>query len=177
MTDMTDKAIGWVEYQKSLTPDKPFFIHFAPGAVHAPHQVPKEWIDKYRGKFDQGWDKLRDETLARQKQLGVVPPDTKLARKPQPIKDWEALSADEKRLFARQMEVRAGFGEYTDHEIGRLIEAIRDLGQLDNNLVFYIVGDNGASAEGGMNGLVNEYTYFNGVHETVADMPTSLAAR
>ncbi len=170
MTDMTDKAIGWVEYQKSLTPDKPFFIYFAPGAVHAPHQVPKEWIDKYRGKFEQGWDKLREETLARQKQLGVVPADTNLAPKPQAIKDWEALSADEKRLFARQMEVFAGFGEYADHEIGRLIEAIRNSGQLDNTLVFYIVGDNGASAEGGMNGLFNEGTYFNGVPETVADM-------
>jgi arylsulfatase A-like enzyme len=170
MTDMTDKAIQWVEYQKSLTPDKPFLIYFAPGAVHAPHQVPKEWIDKYRGKFDQGWDKLREETLARQKQLGVVPPDTKLAPKPQAIKDWEALSANERRLFARQMEVFAGFGKYADHEIGRLIEAIRNMGQLDNTLVFYIVGDNGASAEGGMNGLFNEYTYFNGVPETVADM-------
>ena len=169
-TDMTDKAIGWIEYQKSLTPDKPFFIHFAPGAMHAPFQVSKEWIAKYRGKFDQGWDKLREETLARQKQLGVVPPDTKLAPKPQAIKDWESLSPDEKRLFARQMEVFAGFGEYADHEIGRLIEAIRNMGQLDNTLVFYIVGDNGASAEGGMNGLVNEYSYFNGVPETVADM-------
>ena len=170
MTDMTDKAIGWVEYQKSLTPDKPFFIYFAPGAVHAPFHVSKEWIDKYRGKFDEGWDQLREETLARQKQLGVVPPDTKLAPKPQAIKDWENLSPAEKRLFARQMEVFAGFGEYTDHEIGRVIEAIRNMGQLDNTLVFYIVGDNGASAEGGMNGLVNEFTYFNAVPETVADM-------
>jgi arylsulfatase A-like enzyme len=170
MTDMTDKAIGWVEYQKSLTPDKPFFHPFAPGAMHAPFQVSKEWIDKYRGKFDQGWDRLREETLARRKQLGIVPPDTKLAPKPRAIKDWESLSPDEKRLFARQMEVYAGFGEYTDHEIGRLIEAIRNMGQLDNTVVFYIVGDNGASAEGGMNGLFNEYTYFNGVPETVADM-------
>jgi arylsulfatase A-like enzyme len=170
MTDMTDKAIGWIEYQKSLTPDKPFFHPFAPGAMHAPFQVSKEWIDKYRGKFDQGWDRLREETLARRKQLGIVPPDTKLAPKPRAIKDWESLSPDEKRLFARQMEVYAGFGEYTDHEIGRLIEAIRNMGQLDNTVVFYIVGDNGASAEGGMNGLFNEHTYFNGVPETVADM-------
>jgi arylsulfatase A-like enzyme len=170
MTDMTDKAIAWVEYQKSLTPDKPFFIYIAPGAVHAPHQVPKEWIDNYRGMFDQGWDRLREETLARQKQLGVVPLDTKLAPKPQAIKDWDGLSADEKRLFAREMEVFAGFGEYADHEIGRLIEAIRNMGQLDNTLVFYIVGDNGASAEGGMNGVFNEYSVFNGVPETLADM-------
>jgi arylsulfatase len=170
MADMTNQAIRWVEYQKSLTPDKPFFIYFAPGAVHAPHQVPRDWIDKYRGRFDQGWDKLREETLAREKQLGLVPPDTKLAPKPEAIKDWEALSADEKRLFTREMEVFAGFGEYADHEIGRLVEAIRSLGQLDNTLVLYIIGDNGASAEGGMNGLVNEYSYFNGVPETVADM-------
>jgi arylsulfatase len=170
MTDMTNKAIDWMQYQKSLTPDKPFFIYFAPGATHAPHHVPKEWIAKYKGKFDQGWDKLREETLARQIKLGVVPADTKLAPKPEAIKDWAALSADEKKLFARQMEVFAGFGEYADTEIGRLIEAIRATGQLDNTLVFYIVGDNGASAEGGMNGLFNEMTYFNGVEESVQDI-------
>ncbi|MCL4504169.1 MAG: arylsulfatase [Deltaproteobacteria bacterium] len=170
MTDMTNQAINWMRYQKSLTPDKPFFIYFAPGATHAPHQVPKEWIAKYKGKFDQGWDQLREETLARQKRLGVVPADTKLAPKPAAIKDWAALSPDEKKLFARQMEVFAGFGEYTDHEIGRLIQAIEAIGQIDNTLIFYIVGDNGASAEGGMNGLFNEMTYFNGVAETVQDI-------
>jgi len=170
MTDMTNQAIDWMGYQKSLTPDKPFFIYFAPGATHAPHQVPKEWIAKYRGKFDQGWDTLREETLARQIKLGVVPPGTKLAPKPAAIKDWSALSADEKKLFARQMEVFAGFGEYADTEIGRLIQAITNTGQLDNTLIFYIVGDNGASAEGGMNGLFNEMTYFNGVTEAVQDI-------
>ena len=170
MTDMTNQAISWVKYQKSLTPDKPFFIYFAPGATHAPHHVPKEWIAKYKGQFDQGWDKLREETLARQIKLGVVPPDTKLAPKPAAIKAWDALNPDEKKLLARQMEVFAGFGEYADTEIGRLIQAISDLGQLDNTLVFYIVGDNGASAEGGMDGLFNEMTYFNGVHETVPDI-------
>jgi arylsulfatase len=170
MTDMTDKAIAWMQYQKSLTPDKPFFMYFAPGATHAPHHVPKAWIDKYKGKFDQGWDALREETLARQKQLGVVPADTKLAPKPPGIKDWAALNADEKKLFARQMEVFAGYGEYADTEIGRLVQAIEASGQLDNTLVFYIVGDNGASAEGGMVGLYNEMTYFNGVHETVPDI-------
>ena len=113
-----------------------------------PHHVPKEWIAKYKGKFDQGWDKLREETLARQKQLGVVPADTKLAPKPAAIKDWDTLSADEKKLFAHQMEVFAGYGEYADYEIGRLVQAIEDLGQMDNTLIFYIVGDNGASAEG-----------------------------
>ena len=170
MTDMTTQAIRWVQSVKSLTPDKPFFLYFAPGAVHAPHHVPKKWIDKYKGKFDQGWDKVREETLARQIRLGVVPAGTKLAPKPEAIKDWDTLSADEKKLFARQMEVYAGFGEYTDFEIGRLVDAIAGLGQLDNTLIFYIVGDNGASAEGSMNGLFNEMTYFNGVPETVQDI-------
>jgi len=170
MNDMTNQAIKWVQAEKSLTPDKPFFIYFAPGATHAPHQVPKEWIAKYQGKFDQGWDTLREETLARQIKLGVVPAGTPLAPKPEAIKDWASLSPDEKKLFARQMEVFAAFGEYADAEIGRLIQAIEATGQLDNTLVFYIVGDNGASAEGGMNGLFNEYTYFNGVHETVQDI-------
>ncbi len=170
MTDMTDQAIKWVKAQKSLTPDRPFFIYFAPGATHAPHHVPEEWIEKYRGQFDQGWDKVREETLARQIALGVVPPGTPLAPKPDFIKDWDTLSADERRLFARQMEVFAGFGEYADTEIGRLVGAISDIGQLDNTLVIYIVGDNGASAEGGAVGLFNENTYFNGVEETLEDV-------
>ena len=169
MTDMTDRAIEWVQSEKSLTPDKPFLIYFAPGATHAPHHVAKEWIEKYKGKFDQGWDRLREETLQRQKKLGVVPANTKLAPKPDAIKGWSRLSADEKKLFARQMEVFAGFGEYADTEIGRLIASINDLGQLDNTLIFYIVGDNGASAEGGMNGLLNEMTYFNNVPETIQE--------
>jgi arylsulfatase len=170
MTDMTNHAIKWMQSEKALTPDKPFFIYFAPGATHAPHHVPKEWIARYKGKFDQGWDKLREETLARQIKLGVVPAGTKLAPKPAAIKDWSTLSADEKKLFTRQMEVFAGYGEYADTEIGRLVDAIRDMGQLDNTLVFYVVGDNGASAEGGMNGLFNEMTYFNGVPESVPDV-------
>ena len=170
MNDMTNQAIKWVQSVKSLTPEKPFFIYFAPGATHAPHHVPKKWIDKYKGKFDQGWDKLREETLARQIKLGVVPAGTKLPPKPAAIKDWDKLTADEKKLFTRQMEVFAGFGEYTDTEIGRLVDAIGDMNQLDNTLIFYIVGDNGASAEGGMAGLFNEMTYFNGVQETVADI-------
>jgi arylsulfatase len=169
MTDMTDHAIAWMKFQKSLTPDKPFFMYFAPGATHAPHHVPKEWIAKYKGKFDGGWDKLREETLAREIQLGVVPAGTKLAPKPEAIKDWDKLTADEKKLFARQMETYAGFGEYCDHEIGRLFDAIGDTGQLDNTLVFYILGDNGTSAEGGMTGMFNEMTYFNAVEETVAE--------
>lgn len=167
MTDMTNQAINWARSEKSLTPDKPFFIYFAPGAVHAPHQVPKLWIDKYSGRFSQGWDKLREETFEKQKQLGVIPSTTKLAAKPQSIKDWASLSADEKKLFTRQMQVYAGFGEMADVEIGRLIDAIQSLGQLDNTLIFYIAGDNGASAEGGMNGVFNENAYFNGVPEPI----------
>ncbi|MDR3618497.1 MAG: arylsulfatase [Paludisphaera borealis] len=170
MTDLANQAIKWTSAQKSLTPDKPFFTYFAPGATHAPHHAPKEWISRYKGKFDQGWDKLREETLARQIKLGVVPAGTKLAPKPEAIKDWDTLSADEKTLFARQMEVFAGYGEYADFEVGRVIQAIEALGQLDNTLVFYMVGDNGASGEGTMNGLFNEATYFNGVPESVADV-------
>src|SRR5262245_49230973 len=170
MTDLANQAIQWTHFQKSLTPDKPFFVYFAPGATHAPHHVPKEWIAKYKGKFDQGWDKLREETLARQKELGVVPADTQLAPKPEAIKDWDKLSDNERTLFARQMEVFAGYGEYADFEVGRLIQAIEDLGQIDNTLVFYVVGDNGASAEGTMNGLFNEMTYFNGVPESVEEV-------
>jgi arylsulfatase len=170
MTDMTNQAIHWMRYQKSLTPDKPFFLYFAPGATHAPHHVPKEWIAKYKSQFDGGWDQFREETLARQIKLGVVPQGTKLAPKPEAIKDWDKLSDDEKKLFSRQMEIYAGFGEYTDTEIGRLIQSVEQTGQLDNTLIFYIIGDNGTSAEGGMNGLFNEMTYFNGVHETVQDI-------
>jgi arylsulfatase len=170
MTDLTDQAISWMKFQKALTPDKPFFIYFAPGAVHAPHHVPKEWIDKEKGRFDGGWDKMREETLARQIALGVVPSGTKLAGKPEAIKDWDKLSADEQKLFARQMEVYSAFGEYCDHEIGRLFDAVGETGELDNTLIFYILGDNGTSAEGGMYGMFNEMTYFNGVNETVQDM-------
>lgn len=172
MTDMTNQAIKWVRFEKSLTPDKPFFLYFAPGATHAPHQVPTEWIAKYKGKFDAGWDKLREATLANQIKLGVVPADTKLAAKPDAIKDWDILSSDEKKLFSRQMEVFAAFAEYTDYEVGRLVDTIKDLGQLENTLIFYVLGDNGASAEGGVNGLFNEMSYFNNVEESVQDMLT-----
>ncbi|MBK6602408.1 MAG: arylsulfatase [Betaproteobacteria bacterium] len=170
MTDMTDKARAWIKYQKALAPDKPSFVYFAPGATHAPHHVPKEWIARWKGKFDQGWDKLREETLARQIRMGVVPPATRLAPKPPAIKDWESLSADEKRLFSRQAEVFAAYVEYTDHEVGRMLQAFDDVGQADNTLVFYVAGDNGTSGEGGQNGMFNEYTYFNGVQEKVEDM-------
>ncbi len=170
LTDMTDKATAWMRYQKAITPEKPFFMYYAPGATHAPHHVPADRIARWKGKFDQGWDKLREESLARQLALGVVPPGTKLAPKPAAIKDWAALSDDERKLFAHQAEVYAAFMEMADDEVGRLIRTIEDLGVLDDTLVFYVVGDNGSSAEGGENGMFNEYTYFNGVPERVEDM-------
>lgn len=169
-SDMTEQAIAWTQYQKALTPDKPFFVYFAPGATHAPHHAPKEYIEKYKGKFDHGWDKQRELTLANQKKLGVVPEKAPLAPKPEAIKDWDKLSADEKRLYARQMEVFAGFGEHTDHEVGRLVKSLEDMGEMDNTLFLYIIGDNGASAEGTMTGLFNESTYFNGVPEKLDDI-------
>jgi len=148
MTDMTNQAISWTRFQKALSPEKPFFMYFAPGSTHAPHHVPKEWIEKYKGKFDEGWDKARELTLERQKKLGIVPENTTLAPKPKDIKDWETLSADEKKLFNRQMEVYAGFAEHTDYEVGRLVSAFENLGILDNTVIIFIAGDNGASAEG-----------------------------
>jgi arylsulfatase len=166
-TDMTDQALAWINTQQSLTPDKPFYVYFATGATHAPHHAPASYVAKYKGKFAQGWDKVREETLARQKTLGVVPASTVLARKPTDIKDWGALTPDEKRLFERQMEVFAGFAEHTDHEVGRLVDALETRGELDNTVFFYIVGDNGSSAEGGMIGMYNENTYFNAVQETL----------
>lgn len=171
-TDMTNQAIGWMNTQQSLTPDKPFYLYFATGATHAPHHAPKSYIEKYKGKFSGGWDKLREETLARQKKLGVVPENTVLAPKPEAIKDWDALTPDEKRVFERQMEVFAGFAEHTDYEIGRLVAALEERGELENTLFVYIVGDNGSSAEGGMIGMFNENTYFNAVQETL-DMQLS----
>jgi len=170
LTDMTDQAVAWVKYQKALTPDRPFFIYYAPGACHAPHHVPQEWISHWKGKFDQGWDKMREEILARQIKLGIVPEGTMLAPKPEAIPDWETLPADQKSLFARQFEVFAAFLEMTDHEVGRLLQAVKDTGQGDNTLVFFVAGDNGTSAEGGANGMFSEMTYFNGVQEKVPDM-------
>lgn len=168
--DMTDRAINWIQSQQTLTPDKPFFTYFATGATHAPHHAPKEWIAKYKGKFDMGWDKLREVTLARQIEMGIVPKGTKLAPKPADLPNWDTLSPKAKQLFARQMEAYAGFAEYTDYEIGRLIDALKEMGKLDNTLVFYIVGDNGASAEGGLNGAFNELVGLNGMQENFDDV-------
>lgn len=171
-TDMTNQAIAWSRFQQALTPDKPFYMYFAPGATHAPHHVPKEWISKYRGKFEMGWDKLREQTLARQVQLGVVPAGTKLTARPAEIPSWDSRSADQRRLFTRQMETFAGFAEHTDHEVGRLVQAIQDMGEMDNTLFFYIVGDNGASAEGGPDGTFNEILALNGI---VSDVSSQLS--
>ena len=145
--DMTDKAIEWVRQQKALMPDKPFFVYYAPGATHAPHHVAPEWSDKYKGKFDQGWDKLREETFARQKQLGVIPQDAELTARAAEIPAWDDMPDDLKPVLSRQMEVYAGFMEHTDHNVGRLIDALEDLEVLEDTLVYYIVGDNGASAK------------------------------
>ncbi len=168
--DMTNQAIGWVKAQQSMTPDKPFFVYYATGAVHAPHHVPKRWADKYKGMFDKGWDAIREETIARQKRLGLVPDNSELGPKPDEIKDWDELSENEQRLFTRQAEVFAGFLEQTDYEVGRLVNAIEEIGELDKTLFLYIAGDNGTSAEGGFVGMYNEMTYFNDVTEKVEDL-------
>ena len=171
-TDMTNQAVSWVRFQQAVTPDKPFFIYYAPGAVHAPHHVPVEWRDKYKGRFADGWDALREETLARQKAMGIVPEGTELAGKPDEIKDWDELTEQEQQLFELQMETFSGFMEHTDVEIGRLVDAIDDLGELDNTLFVYIMGDNGSSAEGGLIGTFNEMLSLNGIFgvETVESM-------
>jgi arylsulfatase A-like enzyme len=161
--DMTNKAMGWVRQQKALMPDKPFFMYYAPGATHAPHHVPKEWIDKYKGKFDGGWDKLREEVFARQKQLGVIPDDAVLTERPAEIPAFDDMPSALKPILARQMEVYAGFLEHTDHHIGRLLDTLQELEVLDDTLVYYIFGDNGASAEGTLNGCFNEVAVLNGM--------------
>lgn len=163
--DMATKTIKWIGQQKSLMPDKPFFIYFAPGATHAPHHVPKEWADKYKGKFDEGWDKLRELTLERQKKLGVVPKDCPLSARPKEVPAWDDMPEAFKPVLRREMEVYAGFMEYTDHQVGRVLDMLKKLDILEDTLVFYIIGDNGASAEGNVNGCFNEMSYFNGLQQ------------
>ncbi|PZV18936.1 MAG: arylsulfatase [Pseudanabaena sp.] len=175
MDDMTEKAMSWIGQQKALAPDKPFFVYFAPGATHAPHHVPEEWADKYKGKFDAGWDKLREETLARQKELGVIPADCELTARHEEVPAWDDMPEDFKPFLRREMEVYAGFMEYTDHNVGRMIDGIEKLGILDDTLIYYIIGDNGASAEGGINGCFNEMSYFNGLQ--ALETPEYLSAR
>ncbi|MGC1382038.1 MAG: arylsulfatase [Candidatus Baltobacteraceae bacterium] len=161
--DLADRTITWIRQQKSMMPDKPFFVYLAPGATHAPHHVPKEWSDKYKGKFDDGWDKLRERTFARQKQLGVIPANAELTKRHAEIPAWDDMPADLKPVLARQMEIYAGFLEQADHHVGRVIGALDDLGVLGDTLVYYIIGDNGASAEGTLNGCFNEMTTLNGM--------------
>jgi arylsulfatase A-like enzyme len=173
--DMTTKAINWIGQQKALIPDKPFFVYFAPGATHAPHHVPKEWADKYKGKFDQGWDKLREETFARQKKLGVIPQDCQLTARHKEIPSWDEMPAALKPVLAREMEVYAGFLEFTDHHVGRLIDNLKNLNLLDDTLIYLIIGDNGASAEGTLNGTYNEMINFNGA--AALETPEFLMAR
>jgi len=163
--DLADKAMKWVRQQKSLMPDKPFFMYFAPGATHAPHHVPKAWSDKYKGKFDQGWDKLRQETFIRQKRLGVIPPDCQLTERHPEIPAWDEISPEMKPVLARQMEIYAGFLEHTDHQVGRLLECLADLQILNDTLIFVIIGDNGASAEGSLQGTFNEMITLSGFAE------------
>jgi arylsulfatase A-like enzyme len=156
MEDLADHAIAWIYQQKAIAPDKPFFVYFAPGATHAPHHVPKDWIAKYKGKFDQGWDKLREETFARQTKLGVIPPDCERTKRPEQIPAWEETDKRLRPVLAREMEIYAAFLEYADHHVGRVIDKVTELGLLDDTLIYYIVGDNGASAEGSLIGTINE---------------------
>lgn len=162
-TALADRAIQWMRNQKSLSPDRPFFIYFATGASHAPHQVPKEWSDRYKGKFDMGWDKYREQVFARQKELGVIPADAKLTPRPPELPAWDSIPEEQKKLYTRQMEVYAGFQENTDYEIGRVLKELDTLGIRDNTLIFYIFGDNGASLEGTETGTFNELSVLNGI--------------
>lgn len=159
--DMTDRTIEWIQQQKVLMPDKPFFVYYAPGATHAPHHVPPEWSDKYKGQFDQGWDKLREQIFARQKQLGVIPENAELTARPAEIPAWDEMPDTFKPVLERQMEVYAGFMEHTDYHVGRLVDTLQDLEILEDTLIFVVIGDNGASAEGTINGSFNETFMLN----------------
>jgi len=164
-TDMTNEAIDWVKFQQAMTPEKPFMIYYATGAVHAPHHAPKEFIEKYKGKFDDGWLAYRQATFDRQKAKGIIPSNARLAPMPEDIKQWESLSDKERQLYALQMEVFAGFTEHTDRQVGRLVDAIDEIGVLDNTLFIYIMGDNGSSGEGGLTGTYNELIHLNGIFD------------
>ncbi|CAB1367559.1 arylsulfatase [Denitratisoma oestradiolicum] len=169
-SDLASRAIDWVQQLKSVAPDKPYFLYLAPGATHAPHHAPREWIDRFKGRFDAGWDEYRRLTLERQKQMGMVPADTQLTPRPEGIPAWDSLSAEQKRVAARMMEVFAGFTAHVDHEMGRVVEAVRSLPDGDNTLVLYVVGDNGGSAEGGPMGTLNAFTLYNGMRDDNAEL-------
>lgn len=164
--DLVNKAISFIADAKQVAPNKPFFMYFCPGAMHAPHHVPHEWADKYKGKFDDGWDGYREKTFARQKELGIIPQDAELSRHDPDVQDWNTLSADEKKLYARMMEVFAGFLTHTDFHIGRLFNFLREIKEWDNTLIMFI-SDNGASSEGGPSGSVNENKFFNNVQDSL----------
>jgi arylsulfatase A-like enzyme len=168
-TDLADHAIAWARKVKSIAPDRPFFLYIAPGATHSPHQVPNGWIAKFKGKFDMGWDNYREETLERQKKLGVVPPETKLTTRSAGLPAWDSLNADQKRLYAHMMEVFAAYGAECDYEMGRIVDAVKAMPGADNTIFIYIAGDNGSSAEGGLEGSVNENLFFNGFSEKWQD--------
>ena len=167
--DIADHAIAWVRRVKSISPDRPFFLYVAPGATHSPHHAPKDWIDQFKGKFDMGWDAYREQTFERQKKLGVVPPDAKLTARSEGLPAWESLNADQRRLYARMMEVFAAYGAHCDHEMGRIVDAVKQLPDAANTIFVYIAGDNGASAEGGIEGSINENLFFNGFPEKWQD--------
>lgn len=167
--DLADKAIAWVRKVKSIAPDRPYFLYVAPGATHAPHQAPQSWIDKFKGQFDMGWDAYREQTLERQKKLGVVPQDTDLTERSKGLPAWEGLAPDQKRVYARMMEVFAGYGAQVDVAMGRVIDAVKALPDADNTIIIYIAGDNGSSAEGGLEGSLNENLFFNGFPEKWED--------
>ncbi|MCP2371215.1 arylsulfatase [Agromyces terreus] len=167
--DLADKAIDWLRRSATIAPDKPYFLYVAPGATHAPHQVPKEWIDRFEGEFDDGWDAYRERTLARQKELGVVPQDTQLTERSAGLPAWDELNDEQRRLYSRMMEVFAAFGAHADHHMGRIIDAVKSLPNADNTLIIYIAGDNGSSAEGGLEGSLCENMFFNGFPESWED--------
>jgi arylsulfatase len=172
---MAAQAVSWMRQQKTFVPDKPFFVYFAPGATHAPHHVPKQWIEKYKGQFDQGWDKLREEIIARQKALGVVPEDADLTAHNPEIPHWDEMPEELKPVLAHQMEVYAAFLEHTDAQVGKLVDALEELEILDDTLFIYIIGDNGASAEGTPQGTFNEMIPLNGFTEL--ETPEFMASR
>jgi arylsulfatase A-like enzyme len=163
--DLADRAISWIRMQHSIAPDKPFLAYYMTGTAHAPHHAPQEWIDRFKGRFDKGWDSVREETFRRQQEMGIVPTGARLTHRPKEIPAWDSLGAEQKRLSARMMEVYAAALTHADHQIGRVVQAIEELGKLDNTLIIYIQGDNGASGEGGVNGLYNEMTILNGIRE------------
>ena len=167
MTDMTDRAIARMKFSKSVAPNKPFFMYFAPGAMHAPHHVTAEWRDRFKGKFDMGWENYRDLVFANQKKMGIIPPDTKLTPRPDWVPAWDSLSDEQKKVYNALFENFAGYFAFTDHEVGRLLDAVKDLPDAENTMVIYIAGDNGASSEGGPDGTLNEIMNLNGIPSSI----------